>query len=379
MSGAGQGRPAAIAAGFGEGGDWQEALGQVRSALAEAGGTATTGVVYVSDSIADRLPEIVEALTADTGITDWAGTVGMGVCGTGRAAFGRPAVAAAAFDFPQAAVRLVPGVREDAGEAGAGLANWAAGQARATALLHADPRNGSMGEIVADLSETLGAFTVGGIASAEGPTAQLAGAVEEGVVSGLVFGEAVGVVSGLSQGCTPIGPPHTVTRSHNNLVLEIDGEPAFDVLCSDLGFNTVARIREAAPWLHAARPVPGSSEADYLVRNIVGLDAQNGIVALGALIDPGERLVFVRRDPAAAEADLRRMLRRAKARLSRPPQGGVYVSCLARGPYMFGSEDRELEIVREEIGDLPLAGFFANGEFSGGRIYGYTGVITLFE
>ena len=379
MSGAGQGRPAAIAAGFGEGGDWQEALGQVRSALAEAGGTATTGVVYVSDSVADRLPEIVEALTADTGITDWAGTVGMGVCGTGRAAFGRPAVAAAAFDFPQAAVRLVPGVREDAGEAGAGLANWAAGQARATALLHADPRNRSMGEIVGDLSEALGAFTVGGIASAEGSTAQLAGSVEEGVVSGLVFGEAVGVVSGLSQGCTPIGLPHTVTRSHNNLVLEIDGEPAFDVLCSDLGLDSVARIREVAPWLHAARPVPGSSEADYLVRNIIGLDAQDGIVALGALIDPGERLIFVRRDPAAAEADLRQMLRGAKDRLARPAQGGVYVSCLARGPHMFGSEDRELEIVREEIGDLPLAGFFANGEFSGGRIYGYTGVITLFE
>ncbi len=379
MSGSGQGTPAAIAAGFGEGRDWQEALGQVRAALAEAGGTATTGVVYVSDNVADRLPEIVEALTADTGITDWAGTVGMGVCGTGRAAFGRPAVAAAAFDFPQAAVRLVPGVRDDAGEAGAGLAGWAAGQARTTALLHADPRNQSMGEIVADLSETLGAFTVGGIASAEGRTAQLAGTVEEGVVSGLVFGEAVRVVSGLSQGCTPIGPARTVTRSHNNLVVEIDGEPAFDVLCSDLGFNTVARIREAAPWLHAARPVPGSSEADYLVRNIIGLDAQDGIVALGALIDPGERLIFVRRDPAAAEADLRRMLRGAKARLSGPAQGGVYVSCLARGPHMFGSEDRELEIVREEVGDLPLAGFFANGEFSGGRIYGYTGVITLFE
>ena len=379
MSGSGQGAPAAIAAGFGEGRDWQEALGQVRAALAEAGGTATTGVVYVSDNVADRLPEIVEALTADTGITDWAGTVGMGVCGTGRAAFGRPAVAAAAFDFPQAAVRLVPGVRDDAGEAGAGLAGWAAGQARTTALLHADPRNQSMGEIVADLSETLGAFTVGGIASAEGRTAQLAGTVEEGVVSGLVFGEAVRVVSGLSQGCTPIGPARTVTRSHNNLVVEIDGEPAFDVLCNDLGFNTVARIREAAPWLHAARPVPGSSEADYLVRNIIGLDAQDGIVALGALIDPGERLIFVRRDPAAAEADLRRMLRGAKARLSGPAQGGVYVSCLARGPHMFGSEDRELEIVREEVGDLPLAGFFANGEFSGGRIYGYTGVITLFE
>ena len=379
MSGAGEERPAAIAAGFGEGGDWQAALGPVRAALAEGATGANTGIVYVSDSIADRLPEVVETLKEDTGIIDWAGTVGMGVCGTGRAAFGRPAIAAAAFGFPDDAVRLVPGIREDTAEAGAGLAGWAAGQARATALLHADPRNGNMGEIVAELAETLGAFTVGGIASAEGPTSQLAGSVEEGVVSGLVFGEAVGVVSGLSQGCAPIGPARTVTRSHNNLVLEIDGEPAFDVLCNDLGLDSVARIREVAHWLHAARPVPGSSEADYLVRNIIGLDAQDGIVALGALIDPGERLFFVRRDPAAAEADLRRMLRSVKDRLSRPAQGGVYVSCLARGPHMFGTEDGEMEIVREEIGDLPLAGFFANGEFSGGRIYGYTGVLTLFE
>ena len=379
MSGAGAGRPAAIAAGFGEGGGWREALGPVRAALAEAGPGANTGIVYVSGSIADRLPEVVEALKADTGIADWAGTVGMGVCGSGRAAFGRPAIAAAAFSFPEDAVRLVPGIGKDAAEAGPELAGWAAKQARATALLHADPRNANMGEIVADLAGALGAFTVGGIASAEGPTAQLAGRVEEGVVSGLVFGEAVGVVSGLSQGCAPIGPARTVTRSHNNLVLEIDGEPAFDVLCGDLGLDSVARIRELAHWLHAARPVPGSSQADYLVRNIIGLDAQDGIVALGAAIDPGERLFFVRRDPAAAEADLRRMLRSVKARLSRPAQGGVYVSCLARGPHMFGAEDSELQIVREEIGDLPLAGFFANGEFSGGRIYGYTGVLTLFE
>ena len=379
MSGAEEEQPAAIAAGFGEGGDWRAALGPVRAALAQGAAEANTGIVYVSDSIAAALPEVVEALKTDTGIADWAGTVGMGVCGTGRAAFGRPAIAAAAFGFPEDAVRLVPAIREDAAEAGASLAGWAAGQARATALLHADPRNRNMGEIVAELAETLGAFTVGGIASAEGPTAQLAGSVEEGVVSGLVFGEAVGTVSGLSQGCAPIGPARTVTRAHNNLVLEIDGEPAFDVLCRDLGLDSVARIREVAHWLHAARPVPGSSEADYLVRNIIGLDAQDGIVALGALIDPGERLMFVRRDPAAAEADLRRMLRSVKDRLRRPAQGGVYVSCLARGPHMFGAEDGELQIVREEIGDLPLAGFFANGEFSGGRIYGYTGVLTLFE
>ncbi len=368
-----------MAAGFGEGEDWRTALSRVRASLAQGVGDGQAGIVYVSDSIAGRLPQIVAALRADTGVENWAGTVGTGVCGTGRAAFGRPAIAAAVLEFPGDTLRLVPGVREDAAEAGGALAAWAARQAGLTALLHADPLNRRLGEIVADLSETLDAFTVGGITASDAPAGQVAGKVENGVVSGLLIGGGVGALSGVSQGCVPIGPPRTVTRAHENLVLELDGRPAFDMLCQDLGLDSVARIRATAPWLHAARPVPGSSEEDYLVRDIVGLDAQNGGIGLLALIDPGEQLFFVRRDAAAAEADLRRMLRDMSAQLTGPASGGVYVSCVDRGPYMFGGDDRELEILREELGDLPLVGFFADGEFSDGRIYGYTGVLTLFE
>jgi small ligand-binding sensory domain FIST len=34
--------------------------------------------------------------------------------------------------------------------------------------------------------------------------------------------------------------------------------------------------------------------------------------------------------------------------------------------------------VREILGEVPLVGFFGNGEISRDRIYGYTGVLTLF-
>ena len=36
------------------------------------------------------------------------------------------------------------------------------------------------------------------------------------------------------------------------------------------------------------------------------------------------------------------------------------------------------EAIRDTLGDFPLVGFFCNGEISHNRLYGYTGVLTLF-
>ena len=52
--------------------------------------------------------------------------------------------------------------------------------------------------------------------------------------------------------------------------------------------------------------------------------------------------------------------------------------CAARGPHQFRDPEREHQLIREAFGDAPLVGFFANGEISNDRLYGYTGVLTLF-
>ena len=49
-----------------------------------------------------------------------------------------------------------------------------------------------------------------------------------------------------------------------------------------------------------------------------------------------------------------------------------------RGASLFGEEGVEAEVIREVLGDFPLIGFFANGEISRDRLYGHTGVLTLF-
>jgi len=88
--------------------------------------------------------------------------------------------------------------------------------------------------------------------------------------------------------------------------------------------------------------------------------------------------MFCRRDSATAREDMLRMLgdlgKRAKGQI----KGGLYYSCLGRGRNQFGDDSEELKMIRDQLGEFPLAGFFANGEISHNRLYGYTGVLTLF-
>ena len=72
------------------------------------------------------------------------------------------------------------------------------------------------------------------------------------------------------------------------------------------------------------------------------------------------------------------MVNGLKARLPSEPKGGLYFSCVARGPHMFGAPGKEMALIMERLGDVPLIGFYGNGEISNARLYGYTGVLALF-
>ena len=93
----------------------------------------------------------------------------------------------------------------------------------------------------------------------------------------------------------------------------------------------------------------------------------------------GDQLMFCKRDNQTAIDDMQRMLDRLKQRLgNKTIRGGLYYSCLGRGPNMFGDDHTELDMIHATLGDFPLAGFYANGEISNNRLYGFTGVLTLF-
>ena len=88
--------------------------------------------------------------------------------------------------------------------------------------------------------------------------------------------------------------------------------------------------------------------------------------------------MFVRRDSAAALSDMKAGLERLKIRSGDKIKGGLYIACIARGPHMFGSQNAEIELIRDIIGNIPLVGMYANGEISNKRLYSYTGILSLF-
>jgi len=184
---------------------------------------------------------------------------------------------------------------------------------------------------------------------------------------------------GVTQGCSPIGSPHRITAADQNLLIELDGKPALDVFKEDVGEVLARDLQRAAGYIFVALPVTGSDTGDYLVRNLVGVDPETGVVAIGDYVSAGDQVMFCRRDHESAIADMKRMLNDIKARTEISAiKGGLYFSCCARGPNQFGADSEELKMVSSELGDFPLVGFFANGEISNNRLYGYTGVLTVF-
>jgi small ligand-binding sensory domain FIST len=334
----------------------------------------TLGFVYVTPQVAASLGSVVDVLRKATGIEDWVGTVGLGVCATGTEHFEKPALSVMTADLPDGAHRMIPLInRPDGAKDGVGPA-FAAG----LGIVHGDPRNQQTPDIVRALAAERGAFLVGGLSASDGLQPQVAGGITDGGVSGVLIAQDVPVAVGLSQGCSPVGTLHEVTEAEESIVISLDGRPALEVLLEDVG---VAEGADPRPWLqniHAAKLIPGTDTADYLVRNLVGIEPKAGLVVIGEPAEAGETLLFVRRDAEAAAKDLQRMLEDLKLRAGGKPKGGLYFSCIARGPNLFQPPGHELTAIREAFGEFPLAGFFGNGEISHDRLYGYTGVLLLF-
>ena len=368
---------APYAAALALGGDWRTVAGELSSRLSGAAGRL--GILYTSESFASHLDEMSSVLAAHTAAADWVSAAGYGVIASGEEHFGESGAAVLVMDVPEDGYRLFAG----GAETGPGLADrdgaWIEAAAMPLALAHVDPRHPDAAGAVGALAEGTGGFLVGGLTAAAGDAPHRAGGAT-GCLSGVALSPAtVEIATALSQGCTPLGKARTVTRAQENILIELDDRPALDAFVEDIGEELASDLRRVGGLIFAALPVAGSDTADYTVRNLVAIDPGNKVIAIAESVPEGDKVLFCRRDRESAVRDMRRMVEDLKRRVGeRTIRGGLYVSCAARGPNQFAAPDRETEIIRDTLGEFPMAGFFANGELNRDRIYAYTGVLTLF-
>ena len=353
--------------------DWRAAADACITQLGS--GAGNLGFIYVTDFFAEALEAIHQYVATHSGGAHWTGTVGIGICATGIEYLDQPAMVLLTGDFAPDSFRLFGG-----GAANPAAADLTCGGAPASiAVVHGDPLRGDIAKQIVNLAQrTETGFLLGGLASSRRGLRFLADGPADGALSGVAFSDAVVVATRLTQGCSPVRSAHEVTGAQNNIVLELDGRPALDVLREDVGIDADETLSQLGGQIFVGLSVTGSDTADYVVRNLIGIDPGNRLIAIGDLVRKGQRLQFFRRDHESARADMARMLDSIREGLYTPPRGALYYSCLGRGGALLGGESEELRMIQSALGDVPLAGFFGNGEISHNRLYGYTGVLTLF-
>lgn len=255
-------------------------------------------------------------------------------------------------------------------------------------LIWADPFHVRPDRLLAGLDSVLaGASIVGGACSAARPgepTFQFgaAGACEGGL-AGLRLAGEVGHDFVVTQGCRALCEPLRVTGAHENLVLELDGRPAYEVVRERLPAEIAAR----ADW-SIARTCVGlltdERSREFVVRNIVSHDAEAGLVAISEPVLEGMYLVVAERASAVAREDLRRRLEPLAARhRERPYLFGLYFNCMARGTALHGAPDIDAGLIAEALPGLPLLGMASAAEIGPlnglNQVFTYTGVLVVVD
>ncbi|MFC1665825.1 FIST N-terminal domain-containing protein [Pseudomonadota bacterium] len=360
--------------------NWSVAVEECIDHLGDKVENCNLGFIYSTDAHCTELDNITRNLKAKSGIKHWVGTTGLGILCTGQEIYDRPALNIMVCQFPENSFRIFSGIENDLQSYVGEHSSWLQNNFSNFLIVHADPGNPKVQSLIPELSEASNSgFLVGGLTSSNSQHLQVADKITSGGLSGVVFSTDVAVTTGLSQGCSPIGPKHTITQAERNIIITIDSRPALDVFKEDLHLLPDYNLNNLSGQVYVGLPVRGSDTGDYVVRDLVGVDPKNKIIAISELVQADSQLMFCRRDQQSASEDLIRMVKDVKERAGKAtPKGAVYYSCLARGRYTFGDNSEELKIIQNELGDLPVVGFFANGEISHDRLYGYTGVLTLF-
>ena len=209
----------------------------------------------------------------------------------------------------------------------------------------------------------------------------------EGLVGVALLGNlAVDIV--VAQGCRPIGKPMTVTHCQGQLLLALDSQPPLHVLqeiYETLPPRDQALVQTSLFLGIVMDPSKESFQrGDFLIRNIIEAEMEEGTLAIGTNLRPGQIVQFHLRDAETSAEDLRQMLARyAGEKGAGSAAGALLFSCLGRGTHLYGRSNHDTELFKKEVSDIPVGGFFCNGEIGpvAGNTYlhGYTSCFGIFR
>ena len=176
---------------------------------------------------------------------------------------------------------------------------------------------------------------------------------------------------GIGHGLEATTAKMRVTRAKANVVHEIDGRPAFAV------YEEHARKRGVT--------LSPATAGEYLIANELGIIVagkvtraraplsvgKDGSLSCAAEVPQGAHVAILDGKPDAMVAAARQAAAEALQNLQgQQPAGVLLFDCVCRGLILKDGFQREIDAVREVMGEVPVAGFLTYGEIASysGRI-----------
>lgn len=197
---------------------------------------------------------------------------------------------------------------------------------------------------------------------------------------------AHGVVAA-SQGVHALTSPIEVAEVEGYDVMRLGNYPALNVLVQSLP----DKVRQMAhlPFhlimggITIGDPTTAIREGRYRLNHIVSANLTEQSITLAHPLHPGERLFWAMRDTLTAERAMLQSIRTAHKKLGGEPQFSLLFPCMGRGPHFYGNRDRDLDLVKTRFPDMPIIGFYGNGEIGpldgNNHLYQYSTVLGLFR
>lgn len=368
-------------------------LGQAtRRALGE--GPTDLAFLFFSPHYAEQSTDLAAAVRRELAPDLLVGCTGEGIIGGTEEIESAPAISLWAARLPGVSmtpIRLSCSQDED----GISVSGWpddlVSGPALPNFLLLGDPFSTGVDEALSLIAERCpGSMAIGGMAGGGRDVGEnrmvLNDEVYEGGLVGVALSGPLSIRTVVSQGCRPIGERYVVTKAENNVIHELGGVPALERLQTVFETLSGGERRLAHRALHIGVVMNEQrnrfERGDFLVRNLIGADRNSGSVAIGDMIKVGQTVQFHIRDAQSASEDLHLMLAADRSRHQQPPLGALLFSCCGRGRGLFGQPHHDVTVLHERAGNIPVAGFFAQGEIGpvGGTnfLHGYTASVALF-
>ena len=257
----------------------------------------------------------------------------------------------------------------------------------------ADPYSFPVQNLILGLDFAFGrAAKIGGLASGaqqQGGNALFLGdETFHGGAVGIALHGNITVDTVVAQGCRPVGHPMRITESRSNILVGLDEETPLTVL-RELFESSGERDRglmRNSLFLGVVMDefLDEPKQGDFLIRNVVGMDERTGNLAVGEILKEGQIVQFHLRDAETSSDDLTAVLDRyAIDNRENQIHGALLFSCLGRGEYLYGKPNHDSGIFHDKLGQVPLGGFFCNGEIgpvSGTTfLHGYTSSFGIFR